>query len=84
MSDIQPIKDYLAAVDAHRAGDRRAACQSLATAMGADRPSPVIESAIGKLLAPETPANDVALKLVANQSARRGKEHDRASSHTAT
>lgn len=73
MRDIQPIKDYVAAIDALHHGQSQKASELLAQAMGTDKPTPIIKGAIKQLLTSDTPANDVALSLVAHRSNKKGE-----------
>lgn len=71
MANSEPIKEYVAALEAKRSGRKQEAAAALAKAMGAAEPTQTIKTAVNKLLTPGTPANDVALGLVASECARR-------------
>lgn len=70
MPDIQPIKDYVAAVDSYNRGGKKKASRLLAKALGADKASPVIEGSIKQFLTKDTLANDIVLTLVATESGK--------------
>jgi hypothetical protein len=74
VSNTQPIKDYLAAVDALSKGRQDEAIDLLARAVGAGEPTSVMHGSIHSLLTPGTRANDGILKLVANEVSKRREE----------
>jgi hypothetical protein len=73
MPSVKPIKSYLEAVDLYRAGNREAALQKLAEALGSEKPSAVIEDNLDKLLRPDSLPNDAVLRIISTEVA---KHHD--------
>ena len=71
MANPEPIKQYLAAVESLRAGEKDKAAESLALAIGGETPSPVIRRSVEKLLTPGTYINELMLELVASTVTRR-------------
>jgi hypothetical protein len=74
MPDIEPINKYVAAVEDVKKGWVGSASVLLAQAMGVEKPSAVIRGSVERLLKQGTPANEVALRIVANEVARRKKK----------
>lgn len=74
MSNPQPIKDYLAAVEALKGNRWEEASRLLASAIGADGDTPIMRENIAKLLTPHTMANYGILKLVASEVSKRSSE----------
>ncbi len=73
MSNTKPINDYVDALEDMKKGWRASASVLLAQAMGVEKPSAVIETSVERLLKPGTKANEVALRIVANEVTRREK-----------
>ena len=73
MPNPRPIRQYIAAVEAIKEGNREKACELLASAVGATVASPPMKISIDKMLTPGTDANAAILKLVANQVSKEGE-----------
>lgn len=71
MANPEPIKHYLSAVEALKAGDKGKAAESLTLALGGETPSPLISFSVERMLTPGTRINDLVLQLVASTTARR-------------
>jgi len=71
MANPEPIRKYLSAVESLRAGDKDKAAESLARALGAETPSPIIRHSIEKMLTPGTVINELIMELVASTVSRR-------------
>jgi len=71
MPNPEPIRQYLSAVESLRAGDKDKAAESLARALGAETPSPVIKNSVEKMLTPGTYINELIMELVASTVTRR-------------
>jgi len=71
MANPEPIKQYLAAVESLKAGDKDKAAEFLALAIGADEPSPLIISSVEKMLTSGTLVNEFVLEMVASTATRR-------------
>jgi len=71
VANPEPIKQYLAAVEALKAGEKVKAAESLTLALGGEVPSPVIIDSIEEILTPGTIVNEVVLQLVASTVTRR-------------
>ncbi|GAI60778.1 unnamed protein product [marine sediment metagenome] len=71
MANPEPIRQYLAAVESLRAGEKDKAAESLTLALGGETPSPVIIYSLEKMLAPGTRINDLVVQLVASTVTRR-------------
>lgn len=67
MPSASPIKLYLEALEAYNRGEEEGAAQKLAQSLGADEPSDVIRSSIGKLLSTDTMPNDAVLKIMSTE-----------------
>jgi len=71
MANPEPIRQYLAAVESLRTGEKDKAAESLALALGAETPSPIIRHSVEKMLTPGTYLNDLVVQLVASTVTRR-------------
>jgi len=71
MANPEPIKQYLAAVESLRAGEKDKAAEFLTLALGAETPSPIIRHSVEKLLTPGTYINELIMELVASTVTRR-------------
>jgi len=71
MTNPEPIRQYLAAVESLRAGEKDKAAESLALAIGGETPSPIIRHSVEKMLTPGTYINDLVVQLVASTVTRR-------------
>ena len=65
------MKAYLEAVKLHQRGHRQQAAQMLAEAVGAEKPSTVLLESLNKLLEHDTTPNDIILKIIATETAKR-------------
>ena len=73
MANPEPIKQYLDAVESLKTGDKDKAAESLALALGGERPSPIMRHSIEKMLTPGTYPNELVIQLVASTVTRRIK-----------
>lgn len=73
MANPEPIRQYLDAVESLKTGDKDKAAESLALALGGERPSPIIRHSIEKMLTPGTYTNELVIQLVASTVTRRIK-----------
>jgi len=71
MANPEPIKQYLAAVESLRAGEKDKAAECLALAIGGEEPSPVIRHSVEKMLTPDTYINELVIELVASTVTRK-------------
>lgn len=71
MANPEPIRQYLAAVESLRAGEKDKAAESLALAIGGEAPSSVIRHSVEKMLTPGTRINELVVQLVASTVTRR-------------
>ena len=71
MANPEPIRQYLAAVESLKAGDKDKAAESLALALGGEIPSPAIRHSVEKLLTPGTYINELIIQLVASTVTRK-------------
>lgn len=71
MANPEPIRQYLAAVESLKAGDKDKAAESLTLALGGETPSPLISFSVEKMLTPGTRINELVIQLVASTVARR-------------
>ena len=71
MANPEPIRQYLAAVESLKAGDKDKAAEFLALAIGADEPSPLIIYSVEKMLTSGTLVNELVLEMVASTATRR-------------
>ncbi len=71
MANPEPIRQYLAAVESLKAGEKDKAAESLTRALGAETPSPVIRYSVEGMLTQGTHINDLILQLVASTVSRR-------------
>lgn len=62
----EPIKDYIAAITAHKDGNTKEAMSLLARSIGAEKPTAYMHENIRSLLN----SNDAALTLVVNESTK--------------
>lgn len=76
MPTPQPLKQYLDAVKHHQEGNEEAAAESLASAMGVEKPSNLMKDAIGDFLDTDTVHNDMALRIIAAETAKREEVTD--------
>jgi hypothetical protein len=67
--DITPLKHYLSAHDAWRAGDYKTALDSLTQALGGVQSS-VVQNNLDRFLNPETIAGEVMLQLLVTETKR--------------
>ena len=71
MANPEPIRQYLAAVESLKAGEKDKAAESLTLALGGETPSPLISFSVEKMLTPGTRINELIIQLVASTVARR-------------
>lgn len=71
MANPEPIRQYLAAVESLKAGEKDKAAASLALAIGTDEPSPLMIYSLEKMLTPGTLINKLVLEMVASTTTRR-------------
>ncbi len=71
MPNPEPIRQYLAAVESLKAGEKDKAAESLTLALGGETPSPLISFSVEKMLTPGTRINELVIQLVASTVARR-------------
>ena len=71
-----PIDLYMEAVQNLNAGDRSSAAENLSRALGAKTITPVVESAVEKLLDPDSLAHKVALGLLSYQANKARREDE--------
>jgi len=71
MANPEPIRQYLAAVESLKAGNKDKAAQSLTLALGGETPSPFISFSVEKMLTPGTRINELVIQLVASTVTRR-------------
>lgn len=71
MANPEPIRQYLAAVESLKAGEKDKAAESLTLALGGETPSPLISFSVEKMLTPGTRINELVLQLVASTVTRR-------------
>ncbi len=71
MANPEPIRQYLAAVEALKAGEKDKAAESLTLALGGEAPSPFIKHSVEKLLTSGTLINELVVQVVASTVARR-------------
>ncbi|MBA7563578.1 hypothetical protein ES708_05237 [subsurface metagenome] len=71
MANPEPIRQYLAAIEALKAGEKDKAAESLTLALGGETPSPLISFSVEKMLTPGTRINDLVVQLVASTVTRR-------------
>jgi len=71
MANPEPIRQYLAAVESLKAGEKDKAAESLTLALGGETPSPLISFSVEKMLTPGTRINDLVVQLVASTVTRR-------------
>lgn len=71
MANPEPIRQYLAAVESLKAGEKDKAAEFLTLAIGGETPSPVIRDSIEAMLTPDTNINDLILQCVASTVTRR-------------
>ena len=71
MPSAEPLKIYLEAVKLHQKGNKQQAAQMLAEAVGAEKPSTVLLESLNKLLEHDTTPNDIILKIIATETAKR-------------
>ena len=70
MANSEPIRQYLAAVEALKAGEKDKAAEFLALAIGAEEPSPLMVYSVEKMLTPGTLVNELMLEMVASTATR--------------
>ncbi|MBA7712635.1 hypothetical protein ES703_121618 [subsurface metagenome] len=71
MANSEPIRQYLAAVESLKAGEKDKAAESLTLALGGETPSPLISFSVEKMLTPGTRINELVIQLVASTVTRR-------------
>jgi len=71
VANPEPIRQYLAAVESLKAGEKDKAAESLTLALGGETPSPLISFSVEKMLTPGTRINELVLQLVASTVTRR-------------
>ena len=71
MANPEPIRQYLAAVESLKAGEKDKAAESLTLALGGETPSRLISFSVEKMLTPGTRINELVLQLVASTVTRR-------------
>jgi hypothetical protein len=78
MPNVEPIKNYIAAVKAIEKGWTAEASRLLTSSIGgdSDKVPPVIEHSISKLLKEDTMANDAMLKLLSTEVSKRSPKHE--------
>jgi hypothetical protein len=64
---LEEVKKYIAARDALRKGDRTEALRLLTESIGAEKPTPIMETCVERLL----DSNDAALTLVLAEPRKR-------------
>jgi len=75
MPTPEPLKLYLEALENYNQGNREAAAQKLAEALGAKEPSPVITNSLDKFLNYGSMPNDAALQIIATEVAKSGGDN---------
>lgn len=73
MANPEPIKQYLAALDHLKAGEKDKAAESLTLALGGEKPSATIRGSVEKMLTPGTYINELMIELLASTVTRRRK-----------
>lgn len=71
MTSAKPIKLYLEADERLRMGDKEQAARKLAQSMGCNEPSPLILSSVAKLMSYGSTQNDIVLKIISSEVAKR-------------
>ncbi|MBA7547471.1 hypothetical protein ES705_39893 [subsurface metagenome] len=71
MANPEPIRQYLAAVESLKAGEKDKAAESLTLALGGETPTPLTRHLVEKMLTPGTRINELVLQLVASTVTRR-------------
>jgi len=57
---MQPLKNYIKAIEANKAGDRAKALELLASSVGAEQPTEFMKSSLDKML----DSNDAVLTVI--------------------
>ena len=70
----EPLKIYQEAVKLYQKGNKQEAAQMLAEAVGAEKPSAVLLESLDKLLEHNTTPNDIVLRIIATETAKRRGE----------
>lgn len=73
MPNPEAIKKYLKAKEAFDKGDRKTAANLLANSFGAETSNSVLDNFLDQLLDNDSRANDVALKILSSEVAKRAK-----------
>lgn len=73
MGNPEPIRQYLAAVESLKAGEKEKAAESLTLALGGETPSTLIRFSVEKMLTPGTRINELVIQLVASTVTRRSE-----------
>jgi hypothetical protein len=63
---MEPLKDYIKARDLHKEGKRDEALRLMASSMGVDQPTPIMEASLDSLL----DCNDAVLTIILNRLGR--------------
>lgn len=71
MANPEPIKQYLAAVESLKNGEKDKAAEFLAVALGGEETSPIIKHSVEKMLTPGTYINELVIQLVASTVTQR-------------
>lgn len=71
MANPEPIKQYMAAVESLKSGDKDKAAECLALALGGEEPSSTIRNSVEKMLTPGTYINDLIMECVASTVTRK-------------
>ena len=71
MPNPEPIKQYMAAVEFLKSGDKDKAAEYLALALGGQESSPIIRDSVEKMLTPDTYINDLIMECVASTVTRK-------------
>jgi hypothetical protein len=75
MPNPEAIKKYIQAREAFDKGDKKAAADLLANSLGAPASNPVLENSLDQLLENDSRANDVVLKILSTEVAKRERRH---------
>lgn len=67
MARTEPIKKYIAAINAFQKGDKKTAADLLAKSLGDTKPNHALENNLDQLLSSDSPANEVTLIILASE-----------------
>lgn len=62
--NTEPLRNYIKGVEAYKAGNKEGALKLIASSMGTDKPTGIMEDALDSLV----DAHDVALTLILHES----------------